>query len=186
MSAPSPSLADSVAEPAAAPAFAQLFEEQLSYVWSTLKRFGVADRDLEDVAQEVFVRVHTRLSHYDPERPLRPWLFGIALGVASNYVRLARHRTELFTEVTHIGDSAPRADESLAQKQDCALVQEALQSVPMHHRSILILHEMDGCTIPDVAAALGIGLNTTYSRLRLGRESFKRAATRLLRRREGR
>jgi RNA polymerase sigma-70 factor, ECF subfamily len=183
MSTQSPSLSESAAPPMAAPTFVRIFEEQLAYVWSTLKRFGVADRDLEDVTQEVFVRVHAQLSQYDPERPLRPWLFGIALGVASNYGRLARHRTELVAEVTHVSDPAPRADESLAEKQDRALVHEALQSVPVHHRAVLVLHEMDGCTIPDVAAALGIGLNTAYSRLRLGRESFKSAATRLLRRR---
>jgi RNA polymerase sigma-70 factor, ECF subfamily len=178
------SLPNSVPDATAPPAFARVFEEQFSYVWSTLRRFGVAQSDLEDLAQEVFVRVHARLIQYDPERPLRPWLFGIALGVASNYVRLARHRTEVVAEVVHVSDPSLGADERLAEVEERALVHEALQSVPMHHRAVLILHEMDGCTIPDVAAALGVGPNTAYSRLRLGREAFRSSMMRLLRRSE--
>jgi RNA polymerase sigma-70 factor (ECF subfamily) len=178
------SLPDAAPETAATPPFERVFAEQFSYVWSTLRRFGVAERDLEDVTQEVFVRIHAQLPNYDPERPIRPWLFGIALGTAGNYVRLARHRTELVADVAHISDSAHGADESLAHAEERALVHLALQNVPMHHRAVLILHEMDGHTIPEVADALAIGLNTAYSRLRLGRESFKSAMTRLLRRRE--
>jgi RNA polymerase sigma-70 factor (ECF subfamily) len=56
----------------------------------------------------------------------------------------------------------------------------------MPQRAVLILHEMDGCTIPDIATALGVGLNTAYSRLRLGREAFRSSMTRLLRRSETR
>jgi len=178
------SLPDSSPEAASVPTFERVFEEQFSYVWSTLRRFGVAERDLEDVTQEVFVRVHTQLCHYDPERPIRPWLFGITLGAAGNYVRLARHRTALVAEVVQITDPSQGADESLAHAQERALVHRALQTVPMEQRAVLIMHEMDGYTIPEVADALGVGLNTAYSRLRLGRESFKGAMTRLLRRRE--
>ena len=184
MSAHQASLPDSITDATAPPAFARVFEEQFSYVWSTLRRFGVAPSDVEDLTQEVFVRVHARLIQYDPERPIRPWLFGIALGVASNHVRLARHRNEVVAETTHVGDPSLGADECLAKVQERALVHEALQSVPIHQRAVLILHEMDGCTIPDVAVALGIGLNTAYSRLRLGREAFRTSMMRLLRRRE--
>jgi RNA polymerase sigma-70 factor (ECF subfamily) len=184
MSARPASLPNSVPDATALPVFTRVFEEQFSYVWSTLRRFGVAQSDLEDLVQEVFIRVHSRLMHYDPERPLRPWLFGIALGVASNYGRLARHRTEVVAEVPHATDLSLGADESLAKVEERALVHAALQRVPMHQRALLILHEMDGCTIPDVAAALGIGLNTAYSRLRLGREAFRSNMMRLMRRSE--
>src|SRR5262245_31503511 len=68
---------------------ATIFRKEFRYVWSTLRRLGVHQRDVEDVTHEVLLRVHTQLHLYDPERPLRPWLFSIALGLASNYRRLA-------------------------------------------------------------------------------------------------
>jgi RNA polymerase sigma-70 factor (ECF subfamily) len=101
-------------------------------------------------------------------------------------LRLARHRADLVAEVTNIGDPSLGVDECLAAVEERTLVHEALQRVPLHLRTVLMLHEMDGFIIPDVAAALGIAVNTAYSRLRLGRESFRASMTRLLRRRDGR
>jgi len=71
-----------------------IFQQEFRYVWNSLRRLGVHQRDLEDVVHEVFVRVHDQLPLFDVTRPLRPWLFGIALGLATNYRRLARHRVD--------------------------------------------------------------------------------------------
>lgn len=168
------------------PTLASIFEGELDYVFATLRRLGVADRDLDDLCQEVFLRVHAQLEQYDATRPLRPWLFGITLGVASNYGRLARHRAELVPEIAEISDPGQPADESIAEHEERALVHEALQSVPLHQRAVLMLHEMDGFPIPEVALALAIGTNTAYSRLRLGRDAFRAAMKRLLLRRGAR
>jgi hypothetical protein len=50
----------------------RIYEEQFSYVWNTLRRLGIAERHLEDVAHDVFVVVHRQLDRYDPARPLKP------------------------------------------------------------------------------------------------------------------
>jgi len=156
-----------------------VFQREFRYVWSSLRRLGVHERDLEDVAHEVFVRVHDQLPLFDGARPLRPWLFGIALGVATNYRRLARHRVDLVAEVPELSDPGAAADEVLLQRERAQLVQAALERVPLPQRAVLVLHELDGCSIPDVATTLGSTLNTAYSRLRLGREAFRAALRRL-------
>jgi RNA polymerase sigma-70 factor (ECF subfamily) len=156
-----------------------VFRQEFRYVWSSLRRLGVHLRDLEDVTHEVFVRVHDQLPLFDTARPLRPWLFGIALGVATNYRRLARHRVDLVAEVPEQHDPSAAADEVLLQRERVQLVHAALQTVPLEQRAVLVLHELDGCTIPDVATSLGLSLNTAYSRLRLGREVFRGALRRL-------
>ncbi|HEX3849327.1 MAG TPA: hypothetical protein VHW01_00085 [Polyangiaceae bacterium] len=58
--------------PSALPSFRELFEGQFSYVWNVLKRLSVAERDLEDLAQQVFLQVHAQLASFDSRRPLRP------------------------------------------------------------------------------------------------------------------
>jgi RNA polymerase sigma-70 factor (ECF subfamily) len=160
----------------------RIFRQEFSYVWCTLRRLGVFDRDLEDLAHEVFIRVNAQLALYDSTRPLRPWIFGIALGVASNYRRLLRHQVRLVAEVPEEVDSIGGADERLEEAERRALVYAALQGVPLERRAVLVLHEIDGYSVPEVAAALGIGINTAYSRLRLGREAFRERARRLMQR----
>lgn len=156
-----------------------IFQEQFRYVWNSLRRLGIQERDLEDMAHEVFVRVHDQLALFDPSRPLRPWLFSLALGVATNYRRLARHRVQLMAEPPEVTDPARGAEESLEQTEQAMLVHAALQNVSLEQRAVLVLHELDGCPIPEVATTLGLALNTAYSRLRLGREAFRSAFRRL-------
>lgn len=163
-----------------APEFATVFSEHLHYLWCALRRLGIRECDLEDVAHEVLVRVHAQLPQHDPEQPIRPWLFGLALGTAANYRRLARHRLELHAVPPEPLDQNPPADEHLIAGERRALVQKALELVPLQNRALLILHDMDEVTIPAAATALGIGLNTAYSRLRLGREAFRKALARLV------
>jgi RNA polymerase sigma-70 factor (ECF subfamily) len=156
-----------------------VFQREFRYIWNTVRRLGVHERDLEDVTHEVFVRVHDQLPLFDEARALRPWLFGIALGVTTNYRRLARHRVDLVAEVPERSDPSGAADEVLLQRERVQLVHAALQQVPLEQRAVLVLHELDGCSIPDVATTLGLTLNTAYSRLRLGREAFRAALRRL-------
>ncbi len=163
----------------AAPVFRDVFEGHFSYIWNVLKRLGVAERDLEDLAQQVFLQVHGQLASFDSRRPLRPWLFSFAYHAASNYRALARHRVELSIVAPELVDSAPGADEQLITRQELELAELALKRVALDRRAVLLLHEVEGHSIPEVAESLGIPLNTAYSRLRLAREEYESAVRKL-------
>jgi RNA polymerase sigma-70 factor (ECF subfamily) len=167
-----------------APDFRALFETHIQYVWRTLRRLGVRQADLADVAHDVFVVVFRRLPDFDPSRPIKPWLFGIAYRVASDHRRLRRNSHELPGEIdVDTRDPAPPADEQLAGADDQRLVRAALGHLEEERRAVFVLFELDAVPIPDVAEALGIPLNTAYSRLRLARADFRDAVLRLRARR---
>jgi RNA polymerase sigma-70 factor (ECF subfamily) len=159
--------------------FAGIFRAEFSYVWNTLTRLGIRQGDLEDVTHDVFCGVHRHLSEYDPSRPLRPWLFSFAFRAASDYRRLARHRAEVVGLHIERPDPGPSADDLVISAEERALIEAALQEVSLERRAILMLHEIDGCPIPAVAAALSIPLNTAYSRLRLARIDLAQAVRRI-------
>jgi RNA polymerase sigma-70 factor (ECF subfamily) len=159
--------------------FRAVYEREFDYVWASLRRLGVHPRDLEDVAQDLFVRVHRRLDDYDPERPIRPWLFAFALRCASDWRRLARHRREAPSSEAEGSSDAPPADELLDRARDRELVLRALDGIDMDRRAVFILHELDGCGMKVIVEALGIPLFTGYSRLRVARQEFTAAVRRL-------
>lgn len=161
----------------------RVFAEHGDYVWNALRRLGAPPADLEDLTHDTFVAVFRQWHAYDPERPLRPWLFGFALRVASDYRRLARHRLELSGEAPDVADQEPNAVERLVQKERETLAHAALQAVELSRRGVFILHELDGATLPEIAAALAIPIGTASSRLRLAREDFAAAVKRLALRR---
>jgi len=158
-----------------------VFDEHFDYLWNALRRFGVREADLEDLVHDVFLKIHLRSADYDPLRPLRPWLFGFAHRVAADYRRLARHRVEVPHANTDVVDFARPVDERIEAYEDRALVHEALESVEVDRRAVFILHDLDEIPVPQIADALGIPLNTAYSRLRLARADFGVAAKRLRR-----
>jgi RNA polymerase sigma-70 factor (ECF subfamily) len=154
---------------------AAIFDQHFDFVWSTLQRLGVREADLEDLAHEVFLKVHARLSDYDRARPIRPWLFGFAYRVAADHRRLARHRIEVFGVAAEPIDPTCPADESLEAREERALVAAALDSVDFDRRAVLLLHDAEEVPVPAIAAELGIPVNTAYSRLRVARSEFATA-----------
>jgi len=132
--------------------FRALFDGELSYVLNTLRRLGVREADLPDQTQEVFVVVHALMDDYDRDRPLRPWLFGIAYRTASRYRRLARNARELPTDLDarSICDEAPLADEQLGPRPGDGR-RGARRSTPSISRggASFILSEIDGVAMPE-------------------------------------
>jgi RNA polymerase sigma-70 factor (ECF subfamily) len=165
---------DSHAPVAPGPAFRSLFEAELPYVVRTLRRLGAAERDVEDLAQEVFVAVHRRFAEYDPVRPPRPWLFAFAYRVASNHRRLARHRVE-HPDADAGGRASDPGPGPHEQRESRELLLRALERLPLERRTVLVMHDLDGFTAPVIAETLSVPVNTVYARLRIARQELERA-----------
>jgi RNA polymerase sigma-70 factor (ECF subfamily) len=158
--------------------FRALYDEQFGYVFHTLRRLGVPERDLEDLVHEVFIAFYRGQASYDPARPLKPWLFGIAFRVASDHRRRAQNRYEIPGEKPDFADGRPGADEQLAASQGRELVLQALATLDLDRRAVFVMHDIDEHSMPEIAAVLSVPINTLYSRLRLAREQFAAAVRR--------
>jgi len=169
---------DEAADGAQHPRFPELFEQHAPYVWTTLRRLGAQARELDDLTHEVFIQIFRHLEQYDPRRPIRPWLFGFVLRIASEHRRRGPHRVEVLGEPEAV-DATPSPVERLLAKERRQLAWTALGELELKRRAVFILHEIDGYPIPEVAEALGVPLATAYSQLRLARQDFSKAAQRL-------
>ncbi|HVH42213.1 MAG TPA: sigma-70 family RNA polymerase sigma factor [Labilithrix sp.] len=163
-------------------AFHALYTTHSAFVWRNLRRLGVADADVEDKLQEVFVVAHRRWSEFvDRGHGPRAWLFQIALRVASD---TRRHRRR--HPVDPDGGAAqerqsiepPQAAE-LDRRQQLDLLDRALSSIDMGRRAVLVLYEIEQMTAPEIARTLDIPLNTVYSRLRVARTELEQALRQL-------
>ena len=155
------------------------FQRELDYVFRTLRRLGVGQAEIEDLAQEVFLALRHSWRGYDRERPLRPYLFGIAFRIASAHRR--KRRREVVLEILEVNDANPGPDETLAAKQARAIVLAALESVPLPRRAVLVMHDIDGVPMIEVASVLSIPVFTAYSRLRKARRELQSAVKRATR-----
>lgn len=162
--------------------FDEVFKLNLGYVIHSLRRLGVREADLEDLAHDVFVIVHRKSTDYDPSRPIKPWLFGIAVRTASEHRRRASVRRETLGHTVESPDPSLDAVTRIEERQKRELVLSALESVDESRRPVLVMHDIDGFGMKEIVEALAIPLNTGYSRLRLARTEFAAAVARLRKR----
>ena len=150
-----------------------VFQSEFDYVARTLRRLGVHPQDLEDQVHEVFLVLDRKWSEYDPSRPIRPYLFGIAFRVVASQRR--RQKREVPTSFVELAGSAPQPDESLEASEARQLVLRALSRVPLLRRAVFVMHDIDEVPMRDIAQALSLPLFTGYSRLRKARREFEAA-----------
>ena len=156
--------------------FASLYAAELPYVWKSLRRLGVHPNDLDDLTQEVFTTAFVRFETFDQQRPLRPWLFGIAFRVAkANRTRVFRSREVAQEPAFELEDEGLRPDQQAENRRAMARVLKALEALPIDRRAVFILHDIEGQSVPEAAATLAIPVNTAYSRLRVARAEFVEA-----------
>jgi RNA polymerase sigma-70 factor, ECF subfamily len=157
-------------------AFQSVYASEFLYVWNSVRSLGIPEADLPDLTHDVFVQALRSLPEYDPSRPLRPWLFGIALRLVANFRRLERHQREVLGSSAEAIDPGRGAAEALQAAEDQRLIQSILNGMKLNLRVVFIMHELNGHSVPEIARALGIGLPTAYTRLRLAVLQFGRKA----------
>jgi RNA polymerase sigma-70 factor, ECF subfamily len=157
--------------------FQHVYDEHVAFVWRSLRRLGVPESSLKDAVQDVFLVVHRRLADFVERAKITTWLFRISMRVARDYRRRAHVRRELLDDSSFDARPDPDADTeaALGRREDLVLFDAALDKLDLDQRAVFILFELENMTGEQIAEALEIPLGTVYSRLRLGRQAFKKA-----------
>lgn len=151
---------------------AAIFREHGRYIFRLLRRLGVADADLDDVFQEVFVIVHRKLPELDPSVQLRAWVYGICIRCASDHRKRAHTRREVTTDETieRVDDDQTTPPEALDTMKAREILDGILRGLPDQKRDVFVLYEIEELPMQEVADALGCPLHTAYSRLYAARK----------------
>jgi RNA polymerase sigma-70 factor (ECF subfamily) len=155
------------------------FEREIDYIFATLQRLGVAAGEMEDLAQEIFIVLHRNWTSLDTERPLRPYLFGVAFRIVCAHRR--RRGREVPYDTLDVDDGSPGPEGALQSKESITLLLAALETVPLPRRAVIVMHDLDEVPIVDVARTLSITRFGAYARLRRGRKEMRAAIRRLVR-----
>ncbi len=162
--------------------FDQIYAQQFEFVWRCLRGLGVPPAALDDAAQDVFLAVHRQLSGFRGESGIRTWLYAITRHVAANHRRRDRRKGSVLEplqpELPALIDPGPGPLERAADAQAAAFVERFLAKLDTKKREVFLLAFIEQMTIPEVAAALSIPLNTAYTRFRRVRADFQKALER--------
>lgn len=155
-----------------------VYERELDYLFTTLQRLGASPREIEDLAQEVFMVLHRNWPTLDLSRPFRPYLFAVAFRVVCAHRR--RRRREVPHAYLEAEDPGIGPEESLQSRQSAHLLMTALDAVPLQRRAVVVMHDLDGFSVVEIGARLSLTRFGVYARLRKARKELASALRRLV------
>ena len=151
-----------------------LVERHLTRIVSLARRMLGNQADAEEVAQEVFLRVWTHASRWEPGRAqFRTWLHRVATNLCLD--RLRRHGTEDIDSIPEPQSDEPNPEEHLERGDLARRVDLALQALPPRQRAAVTLTHYQGLTNIEAGEALGISVEAVESLLGRARRQLRTA-----------
>jgi RNA polymerase sigma-70 factor (ECF subfamily) len=153
-------------------AVGDLFDSQHGRLYALALRLTWNADEARDLVQESFLRVIERGRMPDDERAAERWLVRIL-------VNLCRDRARRLSVRRRFAGPAPDEPPSPHRDPESDLaVRIALGALPVRQRAVVVLHEMEGRTLEEVAALLGIAAVTARWHLHVARKKLREALTR--------
>jgi RNA polymerase sigma-70 factor (ECF subfamily) len=165
---------------APSPPFGAVYEANFDFVWRSVRRLGVHPGSIDDQVQEIFLVVHRRLPEFEGRSTIKTWLFGIVLRVVRDHRRQVRRRAgDTSTDPETLSDNGRGGpDESAAKAEAISALYRILDELDDEKREVFVLAELEQMTVPEIAEALDVNMNTAYSRLRAARAAFDEGVAR--------
>lgn len=146
-------------------AFRALYARHTPAVFGLLCRLVGRAPDATDLMQETWLRAVRHLSLFRGQSAFRTWLTGIALNCYREWRR--KHTREVPASDADVRPAR------LARGDEIAAINQVLASLPYEHREAIVLHDIEGFTHEEIAAALEIEPGTSKSRLSRARRAFR-------------
>jgi RNA polymerase sigma-70 factor, ECF subfamily len=146
----------------------EAFSEQL---YQFIRRRVNDPEDANDILQDVFLKIHTRIDTLKEETRLTSWLYQLTRNTIIDHYRVRRPFVEI-SEIFTVEQDNPQIEPAA---QLAAGLRDFVDCLPEKYRQAVILAELDGIKQAEVADRLGISLSGAKSRVQRGREKLRQA-----------
>jgi RNA polymerase sigma-70 factor (ECF subfamily) len=134
-----------------------------------------APADVDDVLQDVFLRMQRGLEALRDEERFGPWVLRVARSAIADHRRRALRHAPSETPYDRDSDlSSEESDENPVERELATHVAPFVAALPSPYREALTLTELQGLTQKDAAAMIGVSLSTMKSRVQRGRDRLRR------------
>lgn len=157
-------------------AFRQLVQRHEQQVRATVLGMLGPVAEVDDVAQEVFIRFYRALDGFRGEAQLATYLSRIAINLSLNELKRRQRVRKRFLFWQQADTPMPDPVDTSAdpsREENRELVHQALQQIDLDYRTVIVLRLLDGYSVKETAEILGIPMGTVASRLARGLDKLK-------------
>lgn len=162
-------------------AFTELVRRYEARLMRVISRFISDPAIVEDLTQEVFLKVYRRFELFDPSRRFGPWLFQVGVNMTLDHLRKTRRRIRWSLFSQKRDEDAPDIDPGTADPREqidlSQEVRKVLEMIPEKYRTVLVLRDLENFSTAEIAAILNRKEATVRWRLAEARTKFQRLWT---------
>lgn len=160
-------------------AFDELVRRYQRQIVNLARAMTASDAEIDDLAQEIFIRVWRSLAKFRGESTFRTWLYGISLNVIRTHRSRRSKLRSLFWSapaeqeedpMEDVPDRARGADDKIMMRDG---IDRALNMLPDELRDAVVLRDVQGLEYREIAEALGIPVGTVESRIFRARQRLR-------------
>jgi RNA polymerase sigma-70 factor (ECF subfamily) len=159
-------------------AFKKLVDKYHPLVYSVVRGIMGNRHEVEDVTQEVFIKVYRKLATFRGEARLSTWIYRIARNEAINAAKSARLDTDSLEEAERISSGDPGPERYLERRVTASLVEELLSMLDEQYRVVLELRYMGEKSYAEIAEILEIPIGTVKTYIHRGKTMLKQRLSR--------
>ena len=148
----------------------RLYRQYHHYVMNVCARYARTDEETEEMADDVFVKVFTRLDQYDEGFPFMAWLRKIAVNTALDYLK--KYRRSLHTEDLQVATEC-YVTEDLIDALSAVEIMGLVRRLAPSYRAVFNLFVIEGYSHSEIAAALEITESTSRGALLMARQRLQ-------------
>jgi RNA polymerase sigma factor (sigma-70 family) len=161
--------------------FEQVVREHQRMVFRTLLRLTGSREHLDDLAQEVFLRLFRALPQFRGDALVTTYLYRIAVNVAQDEWKRRRRDLQRMVSISQedpgwenrLPHPDRNAEEQMAEREFQGVVEEQLQRLSGVERAVLVLYHQEERTYEQIALALSLPIGTVRTHLHRGRKKLR-------------
>lgn len=146
-------------------AFAELVARYKKLIYSVVYNMIHDKQEVNDISQEVFIRIYKSLDRYNPEYKFSTWSVKIASNLCLDILRKKKIDTVPIDEIAGVSSKADTPEIKFIKKEKSQIIREAIASLPEKYRVPIVLFHQNGLSYEEMARVLDEPMTIIKNRL---------------------
>jgi RNA polymerase sigma factor (sigma-70 family) len=154
-------------------AFSELISRYKRLIYSVAYKFSKDNEEVDDMAQEAFIKIYRSLARYDDQYKFSTWSVKVATNVCIDHVRRKRIDSVSLQEVENFTGTANSPEEYYLRKEKSQVLKDAIDGLPEIYRVPIVMYHQKGMSYKEIAECLDKPMSIIKNRIFRARNTLR-------------
>lgn len=154
-------------------AFSELVSRYKRLIYSVAYKFSRNDEDVNDMAQDAFIKIYKSLSKYDSQYKFSTWSVKVTTNICLDHVRRKKINSVSLDEIENFVGSSNSPEDHYLRKEHSQMVMSAINELPEIYREPILMYHQQGMSYKEISEFLGKPMSIIKNRLFRGRHALR-------------